>query len=143
MKIGYFLIILIILVTNSVHSMVFSDGLEHLDKLLEKSLRYKQNQLNYEESLRCGVILKSLRIRKDPAFESISDGFQIKWNDILYNAEKNLVELLLYESSKVVAKLEIDVNKELMNRHPNDYKEKHVHLSKKHKGYENELENGD
>ena len=27
-----------------------------------------------------------------------------------------------------------------MNRHPNDYKEKHIHLSKKHKGYENELE---
>ena len=89
------------------------------------------------------MIPKGLRIRKDPAFESISDGFQIKWNDILYNAEKNLVELLLYESSKVVAKLEIDVNKELMNRHPNDCKEKHVHLSKKHKGYENELENGD
>ena len=40
--------------------------------------------------------------------------------------EKNLVELLLYESSKVVAKLEIDFNKELLNRHPNDYKEKHI-----------------
>ena len=51
MKIEYFLIILIILVTNSVHSMVFSDGLEHLDKLLQKSLRYKHHQLNYEESL--------------------------------------------------------------------------------------------
>ena len=47
---------------------------------------------------------------------------------------------MLYESSKVVAKLEIDGNKELMNRHPNDYKEKHIYLSKKHKGYENELE---
>ena len=27
-----------------------------------------------------------------------------------------------------------------MNRHLNVYKEKHIHLSKKHKGYENELE---
>ena len=36
--------------------------------------------------------------------------------------------------------MEIDVNKEQMNRHPNDYKEKHIHLSKKHEGYENELE---
>ena len=26
---------------NLVHSMVFSDGLEHLDRLLQKSLRYK------------------------------------------------------------------------------------------------------
>ena len=120
--------------------MVLSDGLEHLDKLLQKSLRYKHHQLNYEESLCCGVIQKGLRIRKDPAFEPVSNDFQIKWDEILYNAEKNLVELLLYESSKVVAKLEIDVNKELLNRHPNDCKEKQIHLSKKHKGYENELE---
>ena len=47
---------------------------------------------------------------------------------------------MLYESSKVVAKLEIDFNKEPVNRHPNDYKEKRIHLSKKHKSYENELE---
>ena len=93
MKIGYLLIILIILVTNSVHSMVFSDGLlEHLYKLLQKSLRYKHHQLNYEESLQRGVIAKGLRIRKDPAFEPISDDFQIKWNEILHNAEKNLAQ---------------------------------------------------
>ena len=126
--------------TNSVHSMVFSDGLEHLDKLLQKSLRYKHHQLNYEESLRRGVILKGLRIRKGPAFEPINDDFQIKSNEILYNAKKNLVELLLYESSNVVAKLEIDFNKELLNRHPNDHKEKCIDLSKTYKGYENNLE---
>ena len=76
------------------------------------------------------MILKGLRIRKDPVFEPISNDFQIKWNEILYNAEKNLAKLLLYESSKVVAKLEIEVNKELMNRHPNDYKEKHTPFQK-------------
>ena len=96
MKIEYFLIILIILVINSVHSMVFSDGLEHLDKLLRKSLRYKHRELNYQESLRRGVIPKGLRIIKDSAFKPISSDFQIKWNEILCNAEKNLVELLLY-----------------------------------------------
>ena len=78
------MLILIILVTNSVHNMVFSDGLEHLDKLLYN-----------DEWLRRGVIAKGLRIRKDPASEPISNDFQIKWNEILYNAEKNLVELLL------------------------------------------------
>ena len=36
--------------------------------------------------------------------------------------------------------MEIDLNKELLNHHPNDSKEKHIHLSKKHKGYKNELE---
>ena len=73
--------------------MVFSDGLERLDKLLQKI--FKQHQLNYEESLRHGVIPKGLRIRKKPAFEPISDYIQIKWNEILYNVENNLVELLL------------------------------------------------
>ena len=94
--------------------------------------------LNYEESLRRGVIPKGFPIRKDPAFEPIGDDFQIKWNEILYNAEKNLVKLLVYESPKVVAKLEIDFNKELLNCHPNDYKEKHIHLPKNQNGYENE-----
>ena len=87
------MIILVNLVTNLVHSMVFSDGLERLDKLLQKI--FKQHQLNYEESLRHGVIPKGLRIRKKPAFEPISDYIQIKWNEILYNVENNLVELLL------------------------------------------------
>ena len=53
---------------------------------------------------------------------------------------KRILSNLLYESSKVAVKLEIDFNKKLMNRHTNDYKEKHIHLSKKHKGYESELE---
>ena len=49
-----------------------------------------------------------------------------------------------------VAKLQIDFNKEPPICHPNDHKEKLIHLSrkhketrkghKKHKGYENELE---
>ena len=51
-----------------------------------------------------------------------------------------LLKLLLYESSNVAAKLEIDFNKELLNRHPNDHKENRTHLSKKYKDYENELE---
>ena len=37
-------------------------------------------------------------------------------------------------------KLQIDFNKELLNRHPDDHKEKPIHLSKRHKRYENELE---
>ena len=73
--------------------MVFSDGLEGLDKLLQKI--FKHHQLNYEESLCHGVIPKGLRIRKKPAFEPISDYIQIKWDEILYNVENNLVELLL------------------------------------------------
>ena len=111
-----------------------------MDKLLQKFLRYKHHQLNYEESLHCGVIPNGLKIRKDLAFDLISDDFQIKSNEILYNVEKNLVELLLCESSNIAAKLEIDFNKELLNCHSNDHKEERTCLSKEHKGYENKLE---
>ena len=31
-----------------------------------------------------------------------------------------------------MAKLQIDFNKALLNRHPNDHKEKPIHLSKRH-----------
>ena len=41
---------------------------------------------------------------------------------------------------KCCSKLEIDFNNELLNRHPNDHKEKRIHLSKKYKGYKNKLE---
>ena len=56
---------------------------------------------NYNEELHRGVTQKGIHIRKDPAFEPISGDFQIKWNKILYNAEKILVELLLYESPQI------------------------------------------
>ena len=110
--------------------MVFSNGLEHLDRLLQKSLRYKHHYLNYEESLRRGLTPKGFRIRKYPAFEPVSHDAQMKWNEILYNSKKNLVELLLNESSNVAAKLEIDLNNKLLNLHPNDQKEQGIHLSK-------------
>ena len=41
-------------------------------------------------------------------------------------SKRILSNLLLYQSSKVVGKAEIDFNKELLNRHPNDYKEKRI-----------------
>ena len=81
-----------------------------------------------------------MQIRKDAAFEPISNDFQIKWNEIVYNAEKTFVELLLYESSNTVAKLEVHCNKELQNRHLNDHKEKDIQLSKNQKVYENKSE---
>ena len=84
-----------------VHTIVVSNGFEHLEKLLQKSLRYKHHLLNHKETLRRVVIPKSLRIRKDPALEPVGDDFAIKWNKILYNAEKNMVELLLFGSSNV------------------------------------------
>ena len=54
-----------------------------------------------------------MKIKKSPAITPVSKDFNIKWNEVLYNAEKNLVKLLLYESSKVIAKIQVDLDLEV------------------------------
>ena len=39
-----------------------------------------------------------VQVRKEPALLPVNGGFQQKWDAILFNAERNLVELLLGES---------------------------------------------
>ena len=74
-----------------------------------------------------------LKIKKEPAFHLISEDFFIKWKEILYNAVKNLVDLLLYESSKVIAEIEIDFSNKIYKPHPDDYKAKRVELTNNNK----------
>ena len=56
---------------------------------------------------------------------------------MLYNAKKNHVKLLLYESSKVIAKIEIDFSSEIYKLHPDDYKAKRIELTSNNKFYKN------
>ena len=72
-----------------------------------------------------------------PAFQPVSEDFFIKWGQILSNAEKNLVELLLYESSRVIAKIEIDFSKEIYKLYPDDHKAKRIELTNNSKLYKN------
>ena len=46
---------------------------------------------------------------------SLTEDFNLKWDQVLYDAEKNLVKLLLHESQEVIAKIELDVASELAN----------------------------
>ena len=108
MKSVYLMIIYILLTISLVEGMsLMNDGTQHLERLLHKTMRYQHHRQNYEESMRTGIVPKGLRIKKAPAFEPVSKDFYISWDEILYNAEKNLIEFLLYESLKVVAKLKL------------------------------------
>ena len=141
MRIVYFLITIIYVAnTNSIDGMVLFDGEQHLERLLQKSLRYQHYQKNYEKSLETGIIPKGLKIKKVPAFQPVYEDFFIKWEEILYNAEKNLVELSLYESSKVIAKIEIDFSNEIYKLHPDDYKTKRNELTNNNMLYKKQLE---
>ena len=82
--------------------MVLNDGFSHLDHLCQKSLRYHHHKENYRTSLQGGIIPTGLKIKKEPGFELVTEQFDKKWNSVLFNAERSLVELLLTELSNVI-----------------------------------------
>ena len=51
-----------------------------------------------------------------------------------------MVGLLLCESSNVIVKVKIDLTKEMLNPYSDYYEEKHLHLTRKYRGCETELE---
>ena len=95
-----------------IKGIVLNDRLSYLDHLFQKSLRYHHHKENYRISLPEGIISTSLKIKKEPGFVPVTEQFNKKWNPILFNAERSLVELLLTESDNVVAKIETEINQE-------------------------------
>ena len=100
--------------------MKLNDGYTtKLDHLLQKSNIYKHHYENCKESLKLDSILAGLRIKKLLATTPVTHNFYGEWN-----AEKELVNLLLIESSKVVEKTQRDVKKEIRIQYPTDYDKK-------------------
>ena len=96
MKKVYCVITLTIYYLFVVEGMVLTDGTEYLDYLLQKNYRYEHHLQNYQTSLKTGLIPNGLKIKKSPAITPVSKDFNTKWNEVLYNAEKNSIKLLLY-----------------------------------------------
>ena len=69
--------------------MVIFDGHSQLENLLQKSLRHHHLSENYIQSLREGVIPTGLKLKNKPAINYISDGFEVQWSNVLYDAEKS------------------------------------------------------
>ena len=74
-----------------------------------KALRYEHHQKNFKKILSNDVTPFELRIKKTSAIETVNEDFHIKWHSILKNAEKQLTELLLFESETMVAKMQFIV----------------------------------
>ena len=132
--------IIIILLVNG---MLYKNGnhqFSHLDLLLQKSLRYQHHKENYLESLKRGIIPSGLKINKQPAIIPVSDDFNNKWNIILQNAEKKLVEVLLAESEKIIDTLEIQIGEEIKQVHPGNVAEKRKLIDKNYKEFKKRLE---
>ena len=57
-----------------------------------------------------------------------------------YSAEKNLIKFLLYESSKVVAKLEVDLTNGIRELYPDSCEDKRLEMERKEEIYSKNLE---
>ena len=102
-----------------------------LDYLVQKSLRYKHHKKNYIRSLDEGILSTGLRINKKPAINTVSSDFHNNWKTIISKAEKDLVQLLLGESDKVIAKIDFEIQSHVKEYHPNNFHHECELLQKK------------
>ena len=120
------------------NGMAVFDGNTHLDQLY-KSLRYQHYGENYLTSLLEGLTPSGLKINKRPTFESVTDDFQNQWNSVLHDAEKRLVKLLLKESENVVAKVQSEIELEILDSQTT-YEVTLERLEQKHAKFKQNLE---
>ena len=81
-----------------------------------------------------------MRQKKSPEIEPVTKDFNLKWDQVLSDAGKSLVKLLLHESQEVIVKIELDITSELANVNIDDTDQKRRELYTKHKTYKKVLE---
>ena len=67
------------------------------------------------------------------------EDFHSEWNSVLFAAEKRLVRLLLRESEKVIAKIEVEFDQELEFQFPGTAEQKKFEIANKHQAFKNNL----
>ena len=95
---------LIIFYYVGIKGIVLNDGLSHLDHLFQKSLRCHHRKENYKISLQEGIIPTGLKMKKGFGFVPVTGQFNRKWNSLLFDVERSVVELLLTELDNVIKK---------------------------------------
>ena len=81
-----------------------------------------------------------LQIKKKSIFQPVPEDFHVKWNSILYNAERNIVNLLLYESEKSIAKIPVEIQKELDEKNSLKFVVKYAELERVHSHFQKKLD---
>ena len=80
-----------------------------------------------------------MRINKKQAINTVSSDFHNNWKTIISKAEKDLVQLLLVESDKIIAKIDLEIQSHIKEHHPNNYHHEYGLIQKKHNNYKKEL----
>ena len=65
--------------------------------------------------------------------------FNKRWNSLLFDAERSMVELLLTESNNVIKKIETEFDQEPNKQHPDYTDVKKLEIMQKHQCYKKKL----
>ena len=80
---------------------------------------------NYLKSLEERIVPRGLKLSNEPAFSPISENFKSKWYKVLWNAERDLVKLLLLQSDVVIEKITSKFQKILYDEHSKNFDQTH------------------
>ena len=93
------------------------------DKIYQRMLRYEHHQENYRKSLLNNITPYGLQLKKNAQIETISEDFSKKWQNVLYDAERRLVQLLLAESELAYNQMNRDLNEIINSTNPENPEE--------------------
>ena len=96
--------------------------------------------INFRNSLVNGITPFSLRIKKAPGIVLVTKVFHKKWNKILNGRERKLIELLIVESEKVIAKIQLEVDSSINSNYPDNVEAEAKWLMDRNKHLEKTLE---
>ena len=88
----------------SVNGWIFNAITMHfneIDLLYQKALKYQHHAENYKESLAYDITPFGLQLKKKAAISAISPDFDNQWNNVLKDAERKLLKLLLKEVNEI------------------------------------------
>ena len=54
-----------------------------------------------------------MKIEKKLTFQSVFEDFETKYSSTFYNTERNIVELLLFESETFISKIQVEIQEEV------------------------------
>ena len=91
------------------------------DRTYQRILRNEHHQENYKNSLLNDITPYCLQPKKHNQIENISEDVPAKWLNVLYEAERKLVNLLLGKTKLVYQELENNFNKDLITNFPRNY----------------------
>ena len=113
--------IFLITIIFSLHacSLIESVMSTHItDRIYQRMLRYEHHHENYKHSLLNNITSYGLQLKKKAQIETVSEDFSVKWTNILYDAERKLVPLLLKESQSMYGKMDKELNDTIKSAYP-------------------------